>query len=100
MKKAELDSVTVTREGHLEVRIAKCVNVDGEEIFLGWHRTVVEVGGDVDAHMATVNAHLNTMGVNALPEESMAELKSYASIAATPQRLQAQVEKQRNLRGE
>ncbi len=89
MKKANLHSITVTPEGHLEVKMAKSVDVDGENILLGWHRTVVEVGGDSDAQMAAVNSHLMEMGFSAVPEQELIDVKAHAAIAAKPEKVKA-----------
>jgi len=66
-KRTAVDQIEVTRNGTIQVRIALEV-VDGSNIIAHkWHRTAIEAGGDVDAQMAAVNAHITSEPMNEQP---------------------------------
>jgi len=86
MKQTIIDQIEITREGHVQVRMRKLV-VDGEDVFdLGYHRTIVEIGGDLDKQMAEVNAHLTSMGFGSIASEEVNEVRAHAMVAWTPER--------------
>lgn len=89
MKRVIVDQIEIARDGHIQIRLKKQI-IDGAETFdLGYHRTIVEVGGNVDAQVATLNAHLAQMGFPAIQAEEIADVKKYAAIAFTPQKITA-----------
>jgi hypothetical protein len=79
-----LDKIEVTRDGTLQIRFGLEVMNGTQLISSAWHRTSVAPGGDVDAQMASVNAHLSQMGQNAATSDHIATIKSYSSVAWTP----------------
>lgn len=89
MKKTIIDQIEVTREGHIQVRMRKQI-IDGEETFdLGFHRTIVECGGDVEKQMELVNQHLSGMGFAGIEANNVAEIRAHANVAFTPSRITA-----------
>ena len=76
-KRTVIDQIEVTRDGTVQIRFALLLVKDGTEIDCKWHRTAIELGGDVDAQLAVVNEHLAAMGkaptVSAEPSEPTGE---------------------------
>lgn len=69
-KRTVIDQIEITRDGTINLRLAKeVVDDDGTVISSGWHRTVLPPGGDIDAQIATVNEHLTT-GLKCAPVNS------------------------------
>lgn len=89
MKKALLDQIEVTSQGHLQIRIRKVVDVGGEILDLGFHRTVINVGDDPGFSMEIVNNHLMAMGFAPLDENSVDRISKFAELAATPELVDA-----------
>lgn len=93
MKRTIIDEITITREGHLNIRLRKQI-VDGEDIYdLGFHRTVVPVGGDVEEQFALVNQHLSEMGFEGIDIADLAQVKAITPIVFTPEKIAAFVTK-------
>lgn len=89
MKQTIVDQIEITREGHLQIRMKKYI-IDGNDRFeLGYHRTIVEVDGDVDAQMAAVNDHLALMGFGEISSEEIDDIRAHAGVAWTPKRKEA-----------
>jgi hypothetical protein len=61
IRKTVIDQIEVARTGHLQIRLALLLIEDGVEVDSKWHRTAIEPGGDLDAQIALVNAHLLQM---------------------------------------
>lgn len=91
-KKTVIDQIEVTRAGHIQIRIGKLIVEDGRELSCQWHRTAVEVGGDVDAQIEAVNAHLIEMGEAPIDAAGIAKVKTMAVAAWTPEVLEAQTQ--------
>lgn len=98
-KQTVIDQIEITRDGSVQIRMAKeVIDDDGSVLSQEWHRTSLPPGGDIDLQMATVNEHLTT-GLNCAPVEAsdIARVKSYLPIAWTPEvltRHAAKVEEQ------
>lgn len=60
-RKTVLDQPELHRSGLLQIRIALTMVEDGIELSSSWHRTAIELDGDVQATMDLVNAHLAAM---------------------------------------
>lgn len=79
-KQTSINQIEITEGGTVQFRIALDI-MDGETIAARkWHRSAVENGGDVDAQMAAVNAHLESMGWP--PVTDYKALKDHAALAA------------------
>jgi hypothetical protein len=90
MKTTIIDQIEITSQGHVQVRMKKLfVDTDGSVTELGYHRTLVEVGGDCDKQIGVVNAHLAQMGFGPVSIKEIAALKAHAQLAATPERIAA-----------
>lgn len=84
-KQTSINLIEITEDGFVQFRIAKDV-VEGGVIDFDmrkWHRSAVAPGGDVDAQMGAVNAHLVSM--NWPPVTDCAALKAHTAIAHTPE---------------
>lgn len=83
-KRTILDQVEVKNDGHVQVRLRKEV-ADGDEVVaFEYHRTVVVPGGDSDAQMGAVNAHLDAMGWPAVNAADIAAVAKHVKAATTP----------------
>ena len=75
--------------GHVEVQFEKQAVDDDGTIYvpknLQYHRTVFEVGCDIDAQMAAVNLHLERMGLVAVAAEEIAKIKRTSDAEWTPE---------------
>lgn len=89
MKQTIIDQIEITKDGHIQVRMKKQI-VDGDDVFdIGYHRTSIECGGDCDAQMAAVNAHLESMGNGQVSGKEIEEIKKHSKISFTPERIAA-----------
>ena len=88
-RKTVVDQIEITRTGHIQFRLGKLLVEDGKELSSQWHRSVVEPGGDVEAQMAVVNAHLVQMGEAEVDAAGIAKIKAQAQAAWTPEVLGA-----------
>jgi len=84
-KQSVIDQIEITRDGTIQLRIAKEVlDDDGSVIVRDWHRTACPPGHDIDAQMAAVNeqlvVHLKCMPVEA---SEIARVKSIAPMVWT-----------------
>ena len=66
-KQTVVDQIEVTRNGTIQVRIALELVENGAVLNYKWHRTAIDAGGDVDAQMAAVNAHITSEQMNEQP---------------------------------
>jgi hypothetical protein len=73
-------SQTEINDNAIQVRLEK-FSSDGDS--LGWHRTAIETGGDIDAQFAAVNAHLGSQGYASVSAEDIATVKTIASSVWT-----------------
>lgn len=89
MKKTIVDQIEITKDGHIQIRMRKQI-VDGNAVFdLGFHRTSIECGGNVEAQMNAVNAHLANMGLGPVHDDEIDQIKSHAALAFTPEKIAA-----------
>lgn len=81
MKKTIIDQIEITRVGQINIRMVKQI-VDGDDVIdIGYHRILVEVGGDVGMQMSLVNEHLQTMGFLPVESGEIKWLQDISSIA-------------------
>ncbi len=58
-KRTVVDQIEIQRDGTINVRLAKeVVDETGEVLSVGWHRTSLPPGHDIDAQMAAINQNL------------------------------------------
>lgn len=85
-KRTVIDQIEVTRDGYLNLRMAKeVIDDDGETVISsGWHRTTMPPGHDIDAQMAVVNKHLEE-GLKCKPvaPDEIARVKALAPVVWT-----------------
>ena len=87
-KKTVIDQTEITRSGCIQIRFGLLLIEDGKEIDCKWHRTIVEPGGNVDAQIAAVNAHLQLMGKAAVDAAEVGLVRSVAGLVHTPEVVQ------------
>lgn len=80
-RKSVIDQIEVTRTGGVQVRIAKLLVDDGEELKCEWHRVALPPDANVEATMAAVNQHLVTMGEAPLAASALDVLMAYFDFA-------------------
>lgn len=82
-KQTVVDQIEVTRNGTIQVRIALELVENGVVLNHRWHRTLIEFGGDVDAQMAAVNAHITSepMNENPVSAQDILRIKNIAAAA-------------------
>lgn len=61
-RKTVIDQIEIRRDGSTQIRFGLVLVEDGVEIDIKWHRTAVPPDGDLDAQIAVVESHLQTMG--------------------------------------
>ena len=84
MKQLIIDQIEVTKNGTIQIRMHK-LSSDGD--MLGNHRTAVEPGGDIDAQIAAVNAHMGSEGFASIPDADVARVKATAAATWTPENI-------------
>ena len=77
-KQIVVDQIEVTNNGTIQIRMHK-LSSDGD--LIGNHRTAIEPGGDVDAQMAAVNAHMGSEGYAPIAPEDIQRVKTIAQAA-------------------
>jgi hypothetical protein len=60
-RKTVLEQPELHRSGLLQIKLAFMLMEDDAELSCTWHRTAIELDGDVQAQMDFVNAHLAIM---------------------------------------
>lgn len=88
-RKTVVDQIEITRSGAIQVRFGLLLVEDGIEIDCKWHRTAIAPGGDVDAQISAVNAHLVQMGKEPAGSADIDRVKVLAAAAWTPEVLEA-----------
>jgi hypothetical protein len=73
-------SQTEINDNSIQIRLEK-FSSDGDS--LGWHRTAIETGGDIDAQFAAVNSHMGSQGYASVSAEDIAKVKNFANVAWT-----------------
>ena len=84
MKQLIIDQIEVTQNGTIQIRMHK-LSSDGDMI--GNHRTAIEPGGDIDAQIAAVNAHMGSEGYAAIPDADVVRVKATAAATWTPENI-------------
>ena len=98
-KQLIIDQIEITKNCTIQVRMHK-ISSDGD--LLGNHRTSIEPGGNVDAQVAAVNAHMATENYSAISASDVAKLTAIcnaawtAEVIAAYQAAQAAAEAARN----
>jgi hypothetical protein len=85
-KQTIIDQIEITRYGSIQIRFAKVVVEDDQVLVSEYHRTSIEPGGDIQAQMDAVNAHL-TGSLKAAPviAKDIAYINAIAGTAWTPE---------------
>ena len=98
-KQLIIDQIEVTSNGTIQVRMHK-LSSDGD--LIGNHRTSLPPATDINAQVATVNAHMATENYSAIPNADVAKLTAICntvwteSVIAAYQAAQAAAEAARN----
>lgn len=83
-----VDQLEITRTGTVQIRLAIIVEADGVELSCAYHRTSIEPGGDVDAQIAAVNSHLQSMKLGPIEPDGLSYLKPIVEAAQTKEKIQ------------
>jgi len=75
-----IDQIEVTSNGTIQVRMHK-LSSDGD--LIGNHRTSLPPATDINAQVATVNAHMATENYSAIPNADVAKLTAICNAAWT-----------------
>lgn len=79
-KKSVLNQVECVMGGSVQVRIDKQI-VEGDAVISQrWHRTIIELDGDVDLQMGLVNEHLKEEGWPSVSVADVAKIKAICTI--------------------
>ena len=84
MKLLIIDQIEITKNGVIQLWMHK-LSSDGDMI--GLHQTSISPGGDIDAQIAAVNAHMGSEGYAAIPEADVARVKATAAATWTPENI-------------
>lgn len=79
-RRTVVDRIELCRDGSTQIRFALLLEEDGVEIDSKWHRTVVPPGGNVDAQIAAVDAHLQVMGHPPIETDLLNDVKAIADL--------------------
>ena len=83
MELTEIGSIAITAPGIIEVRWSLVtVRGNGKRISEN-HRTALDVDTDIDAQLAAVSAHLETMGFPAIAEADADIIREMSQVGAT-----------------
>ena len=80
MKQLIIDQIEVTSNGTVQVRMHK-MSSDGD--LIGNHRTSLPPATDINAQVATVNAHMATENYSAIPDVDVAKLTAICNTVWT-----------------
>lgn len=85
IKRVIIDQIEITRDGTLQIRMAKeVVDDDGKVILSGWHRTSLPPDGDIDQQITVVNESLiRDLGYPAINEEEAPWLRTIIPLVHT-----------------
>jgi hypothetical protein len=84
-KKTILDQIEITRNGTIQLRFAKLVLENEEEISSRWHRTVINPGTSVEEQLAHVNDHLMQMGEEPVTFADVNKIQAVVDIVHVPE---------------
>jgi len=80
MKQLIIDQIEVTKNGTIQIRMHK-LSSDGD--MLGNHRAAIAPGGNVDAQVAAVNAHMAAENFASIPDADVARVKAICNTVWT-----------------
>lgn len=84
-----IDQIEIRANGTLQIRLLKQI-VNGDAVVQStYHRTAIEPGGDCDALLAAVGAHLAALGFPRLSPDEWQRVKDHAAVAWTPDAIAA-----------
>jgi len=86
MKSLIIDQIEVTSNGTIQVRMHK-MSSDGD--LIGNHRTTLLPATDINAQVATVNAHMATENYSAISNADVVKLTAICNAAWTPSVIEA-----------
>lgn len=78
-----IDRISIAPSGVVEIELGLAIESDGVEIARAKHGTAFEPGDDAAQRLAQVNAHLATMGREALPAKDVSRIAAVASAVHT-----------------
>lgn len=68
-KQTVFNQLEMNEDGLIQIRFQKqFVDDDGSVTALGWHRTILEPGGNIDEQLSSADANLKAMGEGGLKE--------------------------------
>lgn len=90
-KNTTVDRIEVESRGTIKIRIAKrIIDDDGSVLSTDWHRTSIDPGEDIEAHMQGVNTNLAAdLKMPPLGAEDIGRIRSQADAAWTPELIAA-----------
>ena len=80
MKQLIIDQIEITNNGTVQVRMHK-LSSDGD--LIGNHRTSLPPATDINAQVATVNAHMATENYSAISDADVVKLTAICNAAWT-----------------
>jgi hypothetical protein len=80
MKKLIIEQIEVTSNGTIQVRMHK-LSSDGD--LIGNHRTSIPPAGDINAQIASVNAHMATENYSPIPDADVVKLTAICNTVWT-----------------
>lgn len=84
-QKTVIDRISIAPSGAVEIELGLVIENDGVEIARAKHGTAFEPGDDAAQRLAQVNAHLATMGRDALPAKDVSRIANVAAAVHTPE---------------
>lgn len=75
-----IDQREITRDGTIQIRIAKQVVEDGEVLAESWHRCSIAPTMDAESVIAAVNADLTAQGYGAVPAEQWDRVRANITV--------------------
>ncbi len=76
-----VNQIEVNEFGTVQVRFAIQI-VDGDNVIHSrWHRTAVDLTGDVDQQLAAVNAHMDEMGEARVSDKDIDRIKRFHDLS-------------------
>ena len=84
MKTLKVTNVSTLKTGHIKVSFDK---LSSDNDLVGGHTMMVEPGGDIDAQIAAVNAHMGSEGYAAIPQKDVDRVKVTAAATWTPENI-------------
>lgn len=82
VRRTVIDQIELRRDGATQIRFGLVIEEDRVEIDCKWHRTAVPPGGDLDAQIAAVDAHLALMGHPPVERDMIDDAKAIAALGA------------------